>query len=253
MALSTHSIFYYGHEVTSSNNTISFNEGAGTLLAEMQVGNYTFTEFLSELKIALDAAGGLTYTVTGSRDTRLITIASTSTFELTVTDGRLLWDLIGFSGSNKTGASTYTGSAASGEQYKPQFIIQDYTDSANFQESVDSTVLEAASGNQEIVTFGTRSLFEMSFKFITNSNPDGVLIKNDPSGVANTRAFLQYITQKKPIEFMPSISSRSTYYKLVLEKTPTDSKGTGYKLTEMVDKGLPGFYEINNLVFRDLT
>jgi hypothetical protein len=93
----------------------------------------------------------------------------------------------------------------------------------------------------------------MSFKFISNNSGVGNLIKGDPSGVSNTRTFLQYLIEKKPVEFMQDIGTRSSYKKLVLEKTPTDSKGTGYKLVEMVDKGLPGYYEINNLVFRDLT
>jgi hypothetical protein len=258
MAIGTFSQFYYGHVVTRDNFYINFKEGAGPeLTAEIEVGSYTLTEFLVAIKTALDLAGALTYTVSVDRSTRLITISTTSTFSLLVSTGSQigssLWSLIGFTGSDRTGASTYTANNPSGSKYITQFKLQDFTDSEDMQEKVDPTVLESANGDVEVVNFGTRKMYEMSFKFITNRPGDNNIIRNNANGVSDARLFFQYITQKKPVEFMQDYLSPNTFKKVILESTPTSSNGTGYKLEELVSKNLPGYYEINNIRMRDLT
>jgi hypothetical protein len=258
MAIGTFSTFYYGHSVTKDNFYLNFKEGAGPeLSAVIQIGSYTLTEFLIAIKTALDSAGALVYTVTVDRNTRLITISSTSTFSLLVfsgsQNGQSIWSLLGFSGADRTSASTYSGNLVSGSSYTTQFKLQDWTDSQDFQEKVDPTVLESASGTVETVNFGTRKLFEMSFKFITDRPCDNVVIRNNPNGVSSARSFFQYITQKKKFEMMIDSGNKNDFKKVLLESTPSASDGTGYKMMELVSKNLPGYYEINNIVLRDLT
>ena len=70
------------------NNTVIFAEGGGSnLSATITPGLYTGSEFATELKTILDAAGALTYTVTYSSITGRITIApTTSTVQLKTTN-----------------------------------------------------------------------------------------------------------------------------------------------------------------------
>lgn len=257
MAVGTFSTFYYGQSVTNENFYLNFKEGAPELSASIQIGSYSITDFLVAVKTALDVAGALVYTVSVDRSTRLITISSTATFELLVTSGsqvgQSIWSLLGFSGADRTGASTYTGNLPCGSQYKTQFKLQDFTHSDDFQTKVDPTVLESASGTVETVNFGTRKIYEMSFKFITDKPGDNYVIRNNQNGVSDARTFLQYITQKKPFEFMQDSGNTASFKKVILEATPTSVDGTGYKLVELVSQNLPGYYEINNVQMRDLT
>ena len=49
---------------------------------------------------------------------------------------------------------------------------------------------------------------------------------------------------------MPDKDSPTTYYRVVLEKTSSDSDGTGYKLQEQFTRGLVGYFETGLLTFR---
>jgi len=255
MALSTFSIFYYGYTVNAGNKFINFDEGAGELTAQIEIGSYTLTEILVKIKTAMDAVGTDTYTVTVDRDTRIITIASDGTFSLLLSTGSQVgsspFSLLGFtSGADTASAASHAGDEASGFSYKPQFILQDFTDSDNWQEAIDSSVNESATGSLEVVNFGTRFFTEFSFKFISNLSQDHTIIKNNPTGLADAQVFLREITTKNPVEIMFDISDRATFKKIVLESTPSSSTGTAYKLKELTGKNLPGYYEINNLKFR---
>jgi hypothetical protein len=254
VSLDTFSTFYYGYVIDDSNYQIDFDEGGAELTAEVAVGSYTPTDFATAIKVALDTAGALTYTVTFTRSTRKITISAGSNFTLRCSSGTHIgtgtWTLMGFSGSNKTGASTYTGGAASGDYYSPQFILQEYVDSDDYQEAVDASINETASGVVEVVKFGTRSFMECNIKYATDITQDGTVIKTNATGVADLRRFMQYLVTKGPCQFMPDLSDTATYTDMILESTEQNSKGTGYRLREMYDRGLPGYFQTGKLKFR---
>jgi len=255
MAISTFSTFYYGFEITDLNKYFNFDEGGGELTAEIQIGAYTLTEMLVALKTAMDAAGANTYSPSIDRATRLVTIASTGNYSILLNTGTQKgsspYSLLGFtSGVDTTSALTYTGISQAGSEYTPQFWLQDFVDQNDYREKIDSKVNESANGTIEVFNFGTRKFTQMSFKFITDMAQDGHVIRNNPSGVSDCRAFLQEITTKNPVEFMVNLDDRNTYLKLVLGSTPSSSEGTGYKLIELVKNNLPNYYEINNLKFR---
>lgn len=104
--------YYY---ITSANNKIDFNEGAGSLVATVTANEYTATTLCTEIKTRLDAAGGDTYTVTFSESTGKFTIESDgATFELEWNTGankaNSIADTIGFDdAADDTGDTEYTG------------------------------------------------------------------------------------------------------------------------------------------------
>lgn len=258
MAISTHSKFYYGHTIDTTNNAIDFDEGGAELHATLTTGEYTLTEFAAEVGRAMTEAGGQTYTASVNRTTRIITVSATSNFSLLVSSGTrsgtAAWTLLGFSGADKTGTNTYTGSAASGSSYSTQFKLQSYTPSANFMSSADATVNKSASGKVQVVRFGEERFVEFELKFITNTTmPSGAPIRTDASGLSNLQDFMDYLITKAPIEFMADEDTPSSYQKLILESTDADKNGVGYKIKEMYDKGLPGFYDTGLLKFRVVT
>ena len=252
MSLSTFSIFYYNFEITSSNKYISFDEGSGEIVAEIQTGSYTASELGTAIKTALEDVGGLTYTVTFNRTSRSFTIQAGSNFSLLVssgTSGLSAFGILGFTGADRTGASTYTGGNA-GSAYEPQFIIQDHVGKEDYQRLVDPSVLKTANGRVEVVRFGISKFIQMNFKYLTDKPSDGNVIKNNPNGLADIRSFMQFAFLKKPMEFMADISDRNTFDKVILEATPEDAQGTGFRLKELYDKGLPGVFETGVLLFR---
>jgi hypothetical protein len=254
MALDNFSIFYYGHEITVSNNIINFDEGGGELAATLEVGFYSLTDFAIEVQRALNDAGALTYTVSVNRTTRLITISAGSNFSLLFDTGTQAavapFTLLGFDEDDFTGASTYTGTLPSGSQYVPQFRLQNYSSSDDNISLIDAVVNKSANGRVQVVRFGTERFFEMAMKYLTNTAMDGQVILNNPNGLADARDFFEYAVNKAPMEFMPSISARSTFYKVLLESTPESRDGVAYKLKEMVNQNIPGLYETGNLKFR---
>lgn len=262
MALSTFSIFYYGLTFDSTNNKIDFSEigGSSGLQAVVNTGSYTFTDTLTQIKTALDAAGTGTYSVTGDRSTRQITIAGPSGGFALLTDtglgtGSSPWELLGFDETtDQVGLTGYQGASGAGSTYEPQFYLQDYIAKDDFQELVDVNVIESANGTIETVAFGTRNFFQMNIAFATNiAQPDNVVIKNNPSGVESLQLFLKDITQKRPFEFMPDIGDRDSFQKVLLERTAQSQDGTGYRLREQYTRGLPGYYETGNMSLRLVT
>ena len=123
MSLATHSKFYYGFEIDETNQYLDFNEGSGELSAELEIGLYSFTDYCAELARALNAAGGSTYTVTGNRTTRKITIAATGTFSLLVSsgshEGTSAFATAGFTGADRSGSASYEGAASGSANSHP--------------------------------------------------------------------------------------------------------------------------------------
>jgi len=255
MSLSTFSVFYYGYEIDESNNTINFDEGSGELSAIIDTGSYTATGILTAIKTAMDAVGSNTYTIALDRDTRKITISSGSNFDLLVNSGTAVgtspWTELGFTGgADRAGASSYEGAGASGSSYEPQFILQNYVDPNQNRELVDASINESAAGIITTVGFGSRSFIEMNITFINNYGESAWFLKANTSGKSDAEDFLTHCTQKRPLEFMPDIDDRSTFYKVILESTPSSGKGIGFKLRELTGRGLPGYYETGTLKFR---
>lgn len=252
MSLTTFSTFYYAFEFDEDTRYIDFNEGASDLQAEVVLGSYTPTEMALVIQEAMNAVGTLTYTVTFNRSSRSFTISSTANFDLLVSSGassNKAYPAMGFTGADRTGASTYTGGHA-GSEYFPQFVLQDHISTDNLQSLVSPAVNKSASGRVEVVRFGTEKFLQCNIKYVTDLHIGGSSFKNNPNGVSDLRDFMQYITQKKPIEYMEDEGNRSVFQKLILESTTEERDGTGYLLKELYDKGLPNIFETGIMRFR---
>lgn len=248
--ITTRSKFVYGFDVDTSNQYLCFKEGVTEKIADVEFGNYTIAEGLQAVADAMNAAGDNTYSLTIDRASGLVTISADADFDLLITSGTAetsIFELLGFSGADQTGADNYTGSAVCGEIYYPQFLLQDYTPPEHFVESIEATVNRSASGRVEVVTFGEEQKIEFNIKYITNNTMDGEVILNSSTGREDAVQFLNYISKKKRFEFFPDRDDE-TLYKVIAESLPGYSKGTGFKLRMM--PGLFDIYETGSMQLR---
>ncbi len=256
MALNTYSsIYYLGSPITDDNKYLDFKEGVTNYLATLNSGGYSHTELMTEVKRAMDAAGGQTYTVSMNRATRIVTISASSVFSLLVSSGTSaassVFGMLGFTGSDRTGSNTYSGNVACGYSYLPQFKLQSHIASDDWQEAIDAKIHESTNGNIEVVSFGTRKFVQFEIMFATNiTQASGGPIVNNSNGVADLRQFMQYIIKKYPVELNPDKDTTAVYETLVLESTDSDNRGIGYKLKEMYDRSLPFYFSTGILKFR---
>jgi hypothetical protein len=255
MTIRTFSKFLYGYTVDENNLFLNFDEGSGEITAQLIAGGYTFSDMASEIERALNEVGTLEYTVTTDRDTRFFTISATGNFDLLVQTGSNvglgIFSTIGFTGSDRTGASSYESDTATGIEYYPQMKLQDYLDAENNQSFQSSNINESASGSVEVYSIGEVSFYEMNIKYINEYlTRDNYLMKADASAIANVNNFLKFCIKKNPVEFVFDVDDNSTFETIILEKTSSDSKGTGYKLKELYGQGLEGYFETGLLTFR---
>ena len=254
MTLGTRSKFYYGHNVTENNYYMNFSESSVEKTAQLDLGDYTATDFATELAKQMNAVGGQTYTVVFSRTTRKITISASSAFDLNITSGSAgssIYSLAGFSGSDVTGLTSYTGNLVSGSEFKPQFWLQKYIDFDDNQSAAFSSIAKSASGNVESYSFGSEKLAEFNILLQTAiSQGSGNPIENDASGVTNLRVFMEYITKKRRFEFMKDRDTESSFKKVILESTSKSKDGVAFKLD---DTKLPNYFTVGKLVLREIS
>lgn len=247
--LSTMSKWYYGHYIDQTNNILSFNDGTAKV-ATLNVGDYSLTEFVTEVARALNAASSLTFTTSVDRSTRLITITGSSNFELSIASGASAnpFSLIGFTGADRTGSDSYTGNIASGSEFKPQLKLQKYIAFGDNEVASYSNVAKSANGTVEVVSFGTDDFMTCEIAYQTNNNTTGSAIEYQANGLDNLRTFLRYATQKRKLEFIPDRDALG-FTKCIIESTNASGSGTGYRLQEYLGR-MPGFFSSGTLKFR---
>lgn len=255
MSLKTYSGFIYGHDIIDTNSWIDFSEnGITELSAEVRIGSYTLDDFVDAFLNAMNGTGALEYSATIDRATRKVTISSTANFDLYVTTGShsgiSAFSLLGFT-SDKTGSNSYEGDIASGLFYEPQFKLQRFVTFEDNVEFAQTSVNTSASGLVEVVSFGENQFMECNIIYATDITGQGA-IKDNPNGVADLRAFMNYLIRKKPIQFIPDLDTPTNYYDCLLEKTTSSSNGTGFQLYELYGRGLANYYETQTLTFRRL-
>ena len=243
----TFSKFYYGFQVTQDERFISIDEGGGEILVEVAIGDYDSQELAIAIQTALNASGANTYTVAFDRNLRKYTISADASFDILIASssalGQSIYTIIGFTGADLTGLSSYTGDSDAGLEYQPQFLLQDYVPSDIFKRSASSTVNKTAKGTVEVVRFGIEKFIELNIKFITDLPMDGKVVKNNPNGLADAISFFDNITEKVKFEFMPDENDVDTFQTVLLESYPGFTDGTGYKLRELFAQNLPDYYE----------
>jgi hypothetical protein len=258
MSINTYSAFTYGHTITEDNQWINFSEnGIDELSAQIDIGAYTLGEFASKVASALNEVGTLNYTCEVNRETLKLTISADSNYWIYVTTGTNVsisaYGLMGYS-TDRSNVNNQEGDNISGSVYEPQTPLQKFVDFDDNVKFNQSSVNESASGVVEVVSYGTINMMECEIPLCTDITPQ-LYIKENASGVADVRAFMLYAISKAPIEFIPNYSDGNKdagIVECILEKTPEDSKGTGFKLKEQYAKKLIGYYSTGKLMFRKL-
>lgn len=257
----TNSAFYYGLQISDSNQFLAFSEDGGPeLLAQLRIGRYTLTTLAAEVARAMNAIGSQEYAVNIDRVNRTYEIEATDAmpvdFSLLISSGSSgssAFSTIGFTGSDLTLSTSYTSNTMVGSSYRPQFRLQDFCNFDDNQKASESNVLTSASGQVEVIKFGNIKIMECQIMYITDLDMKDVgYIRTDLSGVQNARSFMVYATTKGPIEFIPDILNPQNFTKCILETTPESQEGVNFKLKEEYGKGLPGFYTTGKLTFREV-
>lgn len=255
MAIGTFSKFYFGTEITLKDSKIDIDEGSGELTGTLDLGVYSLTALAAELQQVLNAIGTDTYTVTFNRDTRIYDIVSTGTFSILIDTGTNssagAYPVFGFTGSvDLSSAASHTGDSGAGSEYVTQFPPQNFVAPDFRKEKGDASVNQTASGVVEVISFGDIRFIEMDLLFITDIKMDGKVIGNNPTGVQDAIDFLTFAIKRGAIEFMPDRDTTSTFFQVILDKTPEDGKATKFKLKEETGKNLPGIFRTGKLDFR---
>jgi len=256
MTVMTRSKFYYGYVVDLNNQNIPFDEGSGELNAEISIGTYSLSDFITQVEAGLNSAGTQLYTVAVDRTTRIITISAPGNFDLLFATGaqggQSLYALLGYEFLDYTLINTYEAPNVTGKEFRPQFKLQNFRDFKDRRDATFAVVNESASGVVEVVSYGKKNTMRCNITFITdNSMGNNAPIENDQSGVDNAREFLEFIIDKGNVEFIPDRDNAAVFTKCFVTKGVTGD-GTAFELKEMFSKKLTGYFETGNLEFREV-
>ena len=188
-----------------------------------------------------------TYTVTANRSysngtqNRITIFTSGSYLKLLFGSGpraaTSIASLIGFPGSDQSGGTTYTGTQSAGTLLVPTWYAYNYID-LNQYKQVFGNLNISATGQKEAIVFQIQQFFEMEFKYESAS-----MVLNAWS------PFMTWAIQQKAFDFTPDITNANTVYNATLESTDEDSKGLGFKFTEMLPE-FPFLYSTGALKLR---
>jgi len=166
MSIKTKSLFYYGHLIDETNYAIDFKEGVTSYAADLPVGDYSLNEFITAVESVLNNTGTLDYVVTVDRETRIITISASGNFQLLISTGRATtaFALMGFSGLDTISDNEHIANLASGYEWRPQPVAEDYLPKEDNDSYIQPTINESTSGEMESIYFGERRFIEANVK-----------------------------------------------------------------------------------------
>jgi hypothetical protein len=250
MALSQPSLFLYGFEIVNGNAYIDFlNASMGTqLTAVIPLGDYACTDLLTAIEAAFTVADPAnTYTATINRNIaggtqNRVTISSSGAFFTLLFgsgthSGASPSTLLGFSASDLTGATSYTGGVSAGTVFITLYPAFNYV-APTRNKKTQGAVNISANGTKEAITFSQSQFFEAEFRYEPFSSVDN-----------NWQPLFDWMTFQKPFEFTPQYPTYGTYYSCTLETTEQASDGLAYLLPEMLPE-FPGIFRTGKLTFR---
>lgn len=250
MALRHQSLFLYGFEITTINRSLDFQSSYGgpTKLATLNLGYYSLTGLGYEIARAMNAADPFnTYSVSIDRTAdgglgNRVTINTLGSFMnlLFGTGPRVsssVASLIGFDATDYTGALSYTGSTSAGTILIPEYVGYSYL-GPDFMRTVFGSLNISARGDKEAIVWQVQKFFQMEFRF----EPEAKVI-------SEWTPFMTWAIQQKLLEFTPDVTTPTTFFECTLEQTDMDSRGLGYRMTEMLPD-FPFNYRTGMMKFR---
>lgn len=250
MALTSKSLFLYEFEINQLNSSLDFRATSGGIIlqATLRYGFYSLGRLMIEIRRAMEATDpARIYSVTADRTLvggteNRITIATNGAYlDLLFGSGpravSSVHSLIGFTGTDKTGALTYTGTSTAGTALVPDYIGYNYLGPEMIR-NVFGALSITASGEKEAIVWAIQKFIQVEFKYETEARV-----------VTEWMSFLTWAIQQRSFEFTPKISTPNTFYDVTLETTSADGKALGYKLDEMLPE-FPFFYKTGMLKMR---
>jgi len=250
MALTARSLIRYGLEVNNFNSSLDFkNSGGGSQInATLRTGFYSLTGLMDEVVRAMNAADPLNtygYTIdrsfSGGTQNR-VTITTSGAFLslLFGTGTRAITScatLLGYTATDKTGATSYQSQASSGTTFLSTKIGYTYQ-SPETTRKIQGTVNISASGEKEAIVFNVMQFLELEFR-------------HEPQADAYTTwaNFFTWAIKQRPFEVTPEYDNYSTFYEVTLDSTDYDGKGLGYQMKEMLPE-FPFYYRTGKLRMR---
>tara|TARA_R110000764_G_scaffold71815_1_gene147720 strand:- start:485 stop:1255 length:771 start_codon:yes stop_codon:yes gene_type:complete len=253
MTIETRVKFYYDYVIDSSNQYLNFSEGAAEITAVLAPGRYSFTTLAGEVAQKLSISGNQDYTVATDRINRKYTISAVGDFEILASSGSNFglsaWSRLGFDDTDLVGTNAYEAQSASGSEYIPQFIPQNFIRFEHWKEFAEAKINESSSGVVELYSIGTRQFMQMDLKYSTDirrvkSSP----IEDRENGISDLISFLDYAITKGDIEYMEDRDLPDNFISVILESTSKNKNGVGYQLKE--NKQVPGYFDTGILKFR---
>lgn len=250
MALKNKTLFLYGYDINPNNSSIDFQAVSlgPVLFATIPVGSYTLTDLCAQIKASMQAADpSHTYTVTalrtyaGGLENRITISTSGGFLSLLFSTGprvaSTVAPLIGFTISDRTGSTSYTGPSTTGVTLLTEYVGYNYL-GPDFMQKVFGALNISASGLKEAIVWQVQKFFEVEFRY----EPEAKVI-------TQWEPLWNWLIQQKPFEFTPDYTVYNTFYPCTLESTSADSKGLGFTMTEMLPE-FPFVYKTGKLKFR---
>lgn len=250
MALKKKSLFLYGFEVTPLNSSLDFKIAAlgPELRATLRVGYYSLTSLMQEVCRAMTEVDnthiytfGVDRTVSGGLQNRVTILTSGAYLSLLFGTGSRVatsvGPLLGYTATNKTGATSYQSQASAGTVLVSELIGYNYIPAAA-NRRVQGAVNIAASGDKEAIVFNIMKFLNVEFKMEPEAK---VLTQWVP--------LVDWLIQQRLFEFTPDLTSPSDYFEGTLERTQADGKGLGWAWIEQLPE-FPFYYRTGSLTFR---
>lgn len=250
MALKAQSLLLFGFEITKLNSSLDFRStmGGPIRLATLNLGFYSLTDLMAEIKRAMEAADPSNHysptanrTISGGTQNRVTIATSGSYLDLLFGSGprvaSSVGPLIGFAPSDRTGTTTYTGTTTAGTALVTEREVYNYT-GPDIQKAIFGAVNVSASGDKEAIVWQVQKFFDFNAKF----EPEAKVL-------TDWSDFMTWAIQQKPLEFTPEVTTPTLFYNCTLEGTAQDGKGLGFKMQEQLPD-FPFYYQTGQLRFR---
>lgn len=256
MALETHSRFYYGWQITNQNQYFDYDDGDGVKSVKLSPGYYSTKTLSNELKKKIEEVSEFTYSVIFNRITRKWSITNqTGNFEIKFATGPFVDKscsaVFGFNPVDISGSASFTSQNVSGYEYKTQFHLQSYRDTNTNRKAIDGLVNKSSNGVIEVIKFGNERFMSCEMLYVTEIVQQfGSIVRTNVNGFNDLIQFMDWCTEKAPIEFMPNEDDQETYQEFILESTDKSTIGLDYEIDEMYDRSLPFYFKTGPLKFR---
>jgi hypothetical protein len=244
MALTSKSLFLYGFTVDAYNANLTFNIGGAALSGYLPYGSYSLdtlcqavVTLLSSLAPSRLFSYSINRTVSGGLENRVTLTCSTGTFGIDFSVAASIGPTLGFNASIYTGSLSYTGSVTAGTALVPELVGYTYL-GPDFYKDINGAVNISATGLKEAIVFQIMQFMQVEFKYEPQAK---VITQWSP--------FWNWAIQQKVFEFTPQVSDPTTYYEVTLEKSSSNGKGLGFKMTEMLPN-FPFYYQTGMITMR---